>query len=132
MYANWAVKNRREKRRPLPTLIYIAIVHVILAIAKMLAFFFFFIPGAYLYIKLLFVSLIMLEEKKGAREAIQMSWQMTEGNFWKLFLLVVVNSGIQMLAMPTIIGEIPATGFANTARAAAFRMLREKGNDAEA
>lgn len=128
MYANWAVKNRRETGRPLSTLIYIAFVHVMLALGKLLAFFFFFFPGAYLYIKLLFVSLIMLEGKKGAGEAIKISWRMTRGNFWRLFLLVLMNTGIQFLSLPTIIGTIPATGFVNTVRAAAFRMLWEEGN----
>jgi len=127
MYANWAVKNRQEKRRPISTLVYIAFVHVMLAIVKLLAFFFFFPLGAYLYVKLLFVSLIMLEEKKTARAATRISWQMTTGNFWKLFLLVLMNTGIQLLALPTIIGEIPVTGFANTARAAAFRTLLGEG-----
>jgi uncharacterized membrane protein len=131
MYANWAVKNRQEARRPLPTLVYIAFVHVMLAIAKLSAFLFFFVPGAYLYIKLLFVSLIMLETKKGASAAIRISWRMTSGNFWRLFLLVLMNTGIQLLALPTIIGEIPVTGFANTARAAAFRMIWEESNYAE-
>jgi hypothetical protein len=131
MYANWAVKNKREERRSLPTLVYVAFVHVMLAIAKLLAFFLFFLPGAYLYIKLLFVSLIMLEEKKGARAAIRISWQMTTGNFSKLFLLVLGNTVIQLAALPTIIGEIPATGFANTARAAAFRMIWAEGDYAE-
>ncbi|MCK4818239.1 hypothetical protein KA005_20890, partial [bacterium] len=84
MYANWAVKNRQETRRPLTTLIYIALVHVMLAIGKLLAFFFFFFPGAYLYVKLFFVSLIMLEGRKGAGEAIKISWQMTRGNFWEI------------------------------------------------
>ena len=128
MYANWAVKNRQETRRPLITLIYIALVHVMLAIGKLLAFFFFFFPGAYLYVKLFFVSLIMLEGRKGAAEAIKISWQMTRGNFWEIFLIVVMNSGIQFLSLPTVIGTIPVTGFANTARAAAFRMIWEEGN----
>ena len=131
MYANWAVKNRQEKRRPIYTLVYIAFIHVVLAIVKLLAFFFFFLPGAYLYIKLLFVSLIMLEEKKGAVAAIKSSWQMTSGNFWNLFLLMLMNTGIQLLALLTIIGAIPVTGFANTARAAAFRMILEEGSYAE-
>ncbi|MGB2824400.1 MAG: hypothetical protein WBF17_25720 [Phycisphaerae bacterium] len=123
MYANWAVRDRHERRRPLAVLMYIALVHVVLAIGKLAAFLFCFVPGAYLYIKLLFVSLIMLEEKKGAAEAIAISWRMTRGNFWRLFLLILMNTGIQMLSVPTIIGAIPATGFANTARAAAFRMI---------
>ena len=131
MYANWAVKNKRGERQSLTTLVYVAFVHVTLAIAKLLAFLFFFLPGAYLYIKLLFVSLIMLEEKEGAGAAMRISWQMTRGNFWKLFLLVLGNTGIQLLALPTIIGEVPATGFANTARAAAFRMIWEESDYAE-
>jgi hypothetical protein len=55
----------------------------------------------------------------------RISWQMTDGNFWRLFLLMFMNTVIQTVSMPTIIGGIPATGFANTARAAAFRMLRD-------
>jgi len=132
MYANRAVKNRQEPTTPLSSLLYIALVHVVLAIAKLLAVFFFVLPGVYLYIKLLFVSLIMLEERRGARVAIQESWQMTRGNFWELLLLVLMNAGVQLLALPTVIGEIPATGFVNTARAAAFRMIREEGSYAEA
>ncbi|MBA7630633.1 hypothetical protein ES703_38157 [subsurface metagenome] len=128
MYANWAVKNRQERRRPLATLVYIAFVHVMLAIGKLLAFFFFFFLGAYLYVKLFFVSLIMLEGRKRAGAAIKISWQMTRGNFWELFLIVVMNTGIQFLSLPTVIGTIPATGFVNTARAAAFRMIWEEGS----
>lgn len=127
MYANWAVKNRREARLPLFNLIYIVFVHVVLAVAKLMAFFLFFFPGVYLYIKLLFVSLSMLEGKKGAWEAIKISWRMTNGNFWKLFLLVVINTMIQFLGLATVIGLIPTTGFINTARASAFHMLWEEG-----
>ena len=98
MYANRAVKNRQEPTTPLSSLLYIALVHVVLAIAKLLAVFFFVLPGVYLYIKLLFVSLIMLEERRGARVAIQESWQMTRGNFWELLLLVLMNAGVQLPA----------------------------------
>jgi hypothetical protein len=132
MYANRAVKNRKEPNTPLLTLSYIALVHVVLAVGKLLAFFFFVLPGVYLYIKLLFVSLVMLEEKKSARAAIQQSWRLTRGNFWELLLLVLMNTGVQLLVLPTVIGEIPATGFVNTARAAAYRMIREEDHPAEA
>jgi len=126
MYANWAAKNKREARNPLFNLIYIAFVHVVLAVVKLITFFLLFFPGAYLYVKLLFVSLVMLESKKGAGEAIKLSWRMTNGNFWKLFLLVVINTMIQLLGLAMVIGIIPATGFVNTARAAAFRLLWEE------
>jgi hypothetical protein len=125
MNANWAVKDKRGERRPFFNLAHIALVHVMMAIGKLMAFFVFVPLGAYVYIKLLFVSLIMLEEKKGATAAMRISWRMTDGNFWRLFLLMFMNTVIQTVAMPTIIGGIPATGFANTARAAAFRMLRD-------
>ena len=125
MYANWAVKDKKGKRKHVAVLIYIALVHVLLAIGKLMAFFLFLIPGFYVYVKLLFVSLIMLEEKKGALEAIKASWTMTRGNFWRLFLLTAINTILQIIAAPTIIGLVPVTGFANTARAAAFRMLWE-------
>ena len=132
MYANRAVKNRQEPNRALSFLVYVALVHVMLAIGKLLAILFFILPGVYLYIKLLFVSLLMLEEGHGARVAIKKSWQMTQGNFWELLLLVLMNTGIQLLALPTLIGEIPATGFVNTARAAAFRTILEEGSCAQA
>lgn len=128
MYANRAVKNRQEPNRPFFFLLYIALVHVVLAVGKLLALFFFVVPGIYLYIKLLFVSLVMLEEGSGALAAIRKSWRMTRGNFWELLLLVLMNAGVQLLVLPTVIGEIPATGFVNTARAAAFRMLLEEGH----
>jgi hypothetical protein len=123
MNANWAVEDKRGEKRPFFNLAYIAFVHVLMAICKLMAFLIILPLGAYVYIKLLFVSLIMLEEKKGATDAMRISWQMTDGNFWRLFLLMSMNTVIQTVSMPTIIGAIPVTGFANTARAAAFRML---------
>ena len=131
MYANWAVKDRRDAGRPFLFIVYIAVVHVLLAIGKLSAFFFLIVPGVYLYVKLLFVSLIMLEQKKGALSAIKTSWMMTSGNFWRLFLLVVINALIQFVAVITIVGVIPATGFVNTARAAAFRMLLRQDDHVE-
>lgn len=125
MYANRAVKNRREPGRGLLVMLYIALVHTVVAVGKLLAFFVFVLPGVYLYVRLVFVSLVMLEDGCGAAEAIRKSWQMTRGNFWELFLLLLMNTGIQMVALPTVIGAIPSTGFVNTARAAAFRMLLE-------
>jgi len=155
MYANWAVKDKKGERRSAGTLIYIAIVHVILAIGKFTVFLFpvmillavsgtgrgiliagslfislvFFLSlGTYIYVKLFFVSLIMLEEGKRALEAIKLSWKIITGNFWEVFLVVVINIGIQFLSSLTVIGLIPATGFVNTARAAAFRILWEEND----
>lgn len=124
--ANQAVKNRREPKKSVLFLLYITCVHFVLAVLKVLFFLFLIFPGVYIYIKLLFVLLIMLEEKRGAVDAIKTSWRMTKGNFKPLFLLILLNVTVQIAAASTIVGLIPATGFVNTARAAAFRNLWER------
>lgn len=123
MQANLAVKDSNKRERSLFELLYISFLHVVLAIVKLFAFVLLIVPGVYLYIKLLFVSLVMLEENKGFWEAIKKSWILTEGNFWMLFTLVFLNSSVQGVLATTIIGAIPATAFVNTARAAAYRQL---------
>lgn len=128
-FANMAVKDQRKKR-PFVRTVWIAIVHVMLAVVKGVAFLFFMIPGFYLYVRLLFVSLVMLEDDSvGVGDAVRRSWRMTRGDYWKLFALVGMNTALQMVAASTIIGLIPATGFANTARAEAFQMLRERSEE---
>jgi len=57
-------------------------------------------------------------------EAIRRSWVMTQGNFWNLLALFIINATCQFMAAPTVIGLIPVTGFVNTARAAAYQMLK--------
>ncbi len=123
-WANAAVKDRRSKNSS-GRMLTITGVHLLLAFVKGLAFAFFILPGFYLYVRLLFVTLILLEEKEtGMVDAIQKSWAMTRENFWSLLALICLNGTFQLAVSPTIIGLIPATGFANTARAAAYQMLK--------
>ncbi len=128
MIANWATKNKKEQRKSILSLIYIACVHIILAFIKLFAFMLFIIPGVYIYVKLLFVSLLMLEKDINAWEAVKISWKMTNGYFIDLFLLVALNSIIQFILLFTIVGLIPGTGFVNTARAASFRLILQNNN----
>jgi len=124
MVANRAVGSPRGRRRSVGAVVYITVVHVVLVFVKLAAFLLCVVPGVYLYIKLVFVPLAMIELRLGAAGAVKASWRMTRGNYWRLLLLILMNAGVQTAAMVTVIGVIPATGFANTARAAAFRMLR--------
>lgn len=128
MVANWATKGKKERRKPLLILIYISCVHVFFAFIKLLGFFLFVFPGVYLYIKLLFVSLLMLEKDINAVKAVKMSWKMTEGYFWDLLLIIVINTILQFILLFTVIGVIPVTGFINTVRAAAFREILMRNN----
>ena len=119
-----AVKNQRTRYSP-GWVIFVAFVNFFIAFVKVLLLFLFFPLGFYIYIKLFFVSLLMLEERRRPMAAIRESWNMTAGHFWPLFGMVVINGIFQFAMVPTIIGLIPASGFANTARAAAFTMLRK-------
>jgi len=114
--------------KPFTFLLYIALIHIMLSIIKMAAFIIFIVPGIYLYIRLLFVSLVMLDQNKGVWSSIKKSYKMTMGNFWRLLFLVIINTLIQLGASFTLIGLIPATGFVNTVRAAAFRTLLNPNN----
>jgi hypothetical protein len=124
LYASRAVAGgRKTVRLPIGMVIYTALLHFALALLKALAFLCCVWPGVYLYIKLYFVPLIMLEQNCGPIKAAKRSWAMTRGSFWPLLAIVFVNGSIQILALPSIIGAIPATGYANTVRAAAYRSL---------
>jgi len=125
-WANAAVKDRRNKNS-FGRLFYIAWIHVCLALIKGIAFVFFIFPGVYLYIRLLFVTLVLLEDREqGVWSAVKRSWALTEGDFWSLLALISINTFFQLSVTPTLIGLIPATGFVNTARAAAYQMLKRQ------
>ncbi len=123
LYSNWAVKGDKANRWPLIRIIYTAVFHLMLGVVKLVAFCMCFIPGVFVYVKLYFVPLIMLDENASPIFALRRSWELTRGNFWELLLLIFINSTYQLLAAPTIIGLIPATGYANTVRAAAYQRI---------
>lgn len=118
-----AARNRRIKFSS-GRLASVALAHLVFAFVKMLLLLLLLPLGLFVYIKLFFVSLLMLEEGATPVAAAKESWRMTSGNFWPLFGLVAINSLLQLALIPTVIGLIPATGFANTARAGAFAILR--------
>lgn len=118
-----AVRGQRIRYSPW-RILFVALVNTFMAFAKILLLLLFFPLGIYLYIKLYFVSLAMVEERQGLRGAIQQSWNLSAGHFWPLLGMVVLNSILQFAMVPTLVGLIPATGFATTVRAAAFSMLR--------
>jgi hypothetical protein len=117
--------NDFRKKQTSGRILYISGVHVLLAIIKALAMVLVLPLGIYLYIKWLFVSFILLEEDASIGEAVRRSSELTKGNFFPLLGLVTLNSAIQLISLPTLIGIIPATGFVNTVRAAAYVALRD-------
>jgi hypothetical protein len=122
-FAITAVEDRPVRRRKVWFVLYAAAAHTLMAVVKIMAFMVFIIPGIYLYVKLFFVPLIMLEHEKGLLESIKLSFLMTKGSFWHVLAVVIGNSLVQLSLGFSIIGLVPATAFAHTARAAAFHML---------
>jgi hypothetical protein len=118
-----AVKNKRTRYVP-TTILFTAFINFFLAFGKVLLIFIFFPLGFYIYVKLFFVSLLMLEEQKKPGRAIRESWHLSNNHFWSLLGMVFLNGILQFALAPTIIGLIPASGFATTARASAYALLR--------
>lgn len=123
VFSNAAVKDHR-KQILFGRVLYLAGAHLVVALLKAAAFLLFILPGVYLYVRLFFVSMIMIEEEASLGEAMKRSWAISRGHFGDLFLLLIANVAIQLAAAITIIGLVPATGFANTARAAAYHTLK--------
>jgi hypothetical protein len=116
----------RDKRRTLSPfrLLGIALFQLLLSVVKMLLLVTIFPLGVFVYIKLYFATLFMLDGE-APLDALSKSWKITAGHFGGLFLLLFLNTLIQFFAGLTVIGFLPATGFVATARATAFSMLNE-------
>jgi len=119
-----AVQNK-QKKYPILHLLKIALASLFLSIIRVFFLLFILPLGLFLYIKLYFVSLYMLEENQGIIEAIKSSWKLSKGYFWTLFAISITNNLIQLFISSTIIGLIPSTGFIRTVRSEAFELLKK-------
>lgn len=126
LYASRAVKRNMSTRLPLRQILFTAFINLLLILTKTIALFLLVVPGVYLYVKFYFIPLVMLDDGVGPLAALRKSWRMTRGSFWQILTVVAINGTIQILAIPSIIGAIPATGYANTVRAAAYRNLIDR------
>jgi len=57
------------------------------------------IPGIYLAVRWIFVPVLIVDKNVGFAEAFRTSWQMTDGNAWKLFLLGLVAICIAIVGL---------------------------------
>lgn len=58
---------------------------------------FLIVPGVIFFIRCCFGYLIMLDQKCSPLEALKRSWNMTEGNFWPIFIFIIPIFLIQSL-----------------------------------
>jgi hypothetical protein len=84
---------------------------IISGIIVMLGFVALFIPGIFLGVKLFFVQYGILIGNKGVVSSLKNSWKITKGNWWRVFILMIVFSIVSMLissvvAISSVLGII--------------------------
>ncbi len=86
------------------------------------------IPGIIIACRLVFVSYIVMDKKADPIDAVEMSWKMTRGHGWTIFLMgfvsiFVIFFGLLML----IVGIFPAIMWVSTSFASLYEsVLRER------
>lgn len=101
---------------------------IIVGVAVMVATLFLVVPGIYLGLRLQFFSWAMVDQELGAMDAIRHSWSITEGAAGKLFLLMLVLAGINVLGMLALgIGMLLTAPTALVAMGYTYRQLNRAG-----
>ena len=100
--------------------------YMLLAFVKITPFLWCILPGVYLYVRLYFTGFLITDTSPDPIRAMADSWRMTQGNFWRIFVLFLLQTAITLFSMVTIIGFIPGSSFNYTLRAAAYDQLRKR------
>lgn len=77
-------------RRIAPALVSAIIANVIVSLAVMIGFVLLIVPGLFLAVSFTFVVFAIGVEDAGPIEALRRSWELTSGNRWRLFALVLI------------------------------------------
>lgn len=87
------------------------------------------VPGIIFACKLSFVPLLVIDQKKGAIEAIKQSWNMTSGYSLKIFLMLLLAIPIMIAGVICLcVGLIPASMWIGVAMAAIYYAVVNSGN----
>lgn len=93
-----------------------------------LGMFLLIIPGIIIACRLVFVSYIVMDKKLDPIEAVEMSWRLTRGHGWQIFLMGVVSFFIILFGLLMLfVGIFPAIIWISTSFASLYEsVLREK------
>lgn len=91
------------------------------------------IPGIIIACRLAFVSYIVMDKKVDAIEAVEMSWKLTRGHGWTIFMMGFVSFFIIIFGLMLIfVGVFPALIWIQSSFASLYEsVLREKEKAAE-
>lgn len=99
-----------------------------------MGFFALIVPGIIIACRLVFVSYIVMDKKLDPIEAVELSWKMTRGHGWKVFLMGVTSFFIIIFGLVLfLVGIIPAIIWVMSSFASLYEAVnREIGKPAEA
>lgn len=101
--------------------------HLVISILTALGLLCFIVPGVILYIVWFFTYAVLAEQQTGFWDAMQRSFDLTEGYRWRLFLLMLACIPILMLGLAAaIVGVFVALPVCLTAFALAYRWLQAR------
>ena len=91
------------------------------------------VPGIIIACRLAFVSYIVMDKKVDAIEAVEMSWRLTRGHGWTIFMMGFVSFFLIIFGfMLIIVGIFPAVIWIESSFATLYEsVLREKEKPAE-
>lgn len=114
--------------------LHIVLANLLVAALVILGLFALIIPGIIIGCRLVFVSFIVMDKKLDAIEAVELSWRLTRGHGWKIFLMGLASFFILIFGLILlIVGIIPAVIWIGSSFATLYEsVLREKDKPAAA
>lgn len=112
---------------------HIVLANLLVTALVILGFFALIIPGIILACRLVFVSYIVMDKKLDPIEAVELSWKLTKGHGWQIFLMGIVSFFVIIFGLCLmIIGIFPAIMWVASSFATLYEsVLREKEKPAE-
>ena len=84
-------------------------VSILSTIGILLGFICFIIPGFYLLTRWFFVFYLIMDKDVGISEAFEYSWKMSDGIFWNIFVIIILNAIINAIGETLVIGLLLTT-----------------------
>lgn len=114
--------------------LHIVLANLLVTALVILGLFALIIPGIIIGCRLVFVSFIVMDKKLDAIEAVELSWKLTRGHGWKIFLMGISSFFILVFGLILlIVGIFPAVIWIRSSFATLYESaLREKDKSAAA
>jgi hypothetical protein len=113
--------------------LHIVLANLLVFALVVMGFFALIIPGIIIGCRLVFVSYIIMDKKLDPIEAVELSWKLTKGHGWQIFLMGFVSIFIVIFGLLMfIVGIFPAVIWICSSFASLYEsVLREKEKPAE-